>query len=417
MEKRLQNLKKSDPEIYNVIIKELSRQQNCLELIASENYTSISVLEAQGSILTNKYAEGYPGKRYYGGCEYVDIVEKLAIERAKKVFGAEHANVQPHSGTQANMAVYFAVLKPGNSIMGMHLSHGGHLSHGHPTSFSGKYFLTIPISVTRDTQLIDYNEVEKLAKIHKPHLIVAGSSSYSRVIDWKRFRNICDKVGAYFMADIAHYAGLIAAGVYPSPVPYADFVTLTTHKTLRGPRSGLILCKKKYAELIDKTVFPGMQGGPLMHVIAAKAVALQEALQDEFKNYQIQILKNSRMLAKTLSDFGYKIVSGGTDCHMFLVDLRNKNMTGIEAEKLLDSVGITVNKNSVPYDTEKPFITSGIRIGTPAVTTRGMKEKEIELIGRLIIKTLENRKNKKILSEIRNEVKKLTEKFPVYPVK
>jgi len=417
MEKRLQNLKKSDPEIYNVIIKELSRQQNCLELIASENYTSISVLEAQGSILTNKYAEGYPGKRYYGGCEYVDIVEKLAIERAKKVFGAEHANVQPHSGTQANMAVYFAVLKPGNSIMGMHLSHGGHLSHGHPTSFSGKYFLTIPISVTRDTQLIDYNEVEKLAKIHKPHLIVAGSSSYSRVIDWKRFRNICDKVGAYFMADIAHYAGLIAAGVYPSPVPYADFVTLTTHKTLRGPRSGLILCKKKYAELIDKTVFPGMQGGPLMHVIAAKAVALQEALQDEFKNYQIQILKNSRMLAKTLSDFGYKIVSGGTDCHMFLVDLRNKNMTGIEAEKLLDSVGITVNKNSVPYDTEKPFITSGIRIGTPAVTTRGMKEKEIELIGRLIIKTLENRKNKKILLEIRNEVKKLTEKFPVYPVK
>ena len=315
------------------------------------------------------------------------------------------------------MAVYFAVLKPGNSIMGMHLSHGGHLSHGHPTSFSGKYFLTIPISVTRDTQLIDYNEVEKLAKIHKPHLIVAGSSSYSRVIDWKRFRNICDKVGAYFMADIAHYAGLIAAGVYPSPVPYADFVTLTTHKTLRGPRSGLILCKKKYAELIDKTVFPGMQGGPLMHVIAAKAVALQEALQDEFKNYQIQILKNSRMLAKTLSDFGYKIVSGGTDCHMFLVDLRNKNMTGIEAEKLLDSVGITVNKNSVPYDTEKPFITSGIRIGTPAVTTRGMKEKEIELIGRLIIKTLENRKNKKILLEIRNEVKKLTEKFPVYPVK
>lgn len=407
-------LKKADPLIYDAINRELSRQRNCLELIASENYTSEAVLEAQGSILTNKYAEGYPGKRYYGGCENVDIVERLAVERARKLFNAEHANVQPHSGTQANMAVYFAVLNPGDTIMGMHLSHGGHLSHGHPTNFSGKYFKTVPISVTKDEQLIDYDELERLAKKNRPHLIVAGSSSYSRVIDWKRFRRICDEINAYFMADVAHYAGLIAAGLYPSPVPYADFVTLTTHKTLRGPRGGLILCKAKHATLIDKTIFPGTQGGPLMHIVAAKAVALNEALKPSFRKYQQQVMKNAKSFARTLQSFGYTIVSGTTDCHMFLVDLRGKNITGIEAEKLLDSVGITVNKNSIPYDTQKPFITSGIRIGTPALTTRGMKEKEMAVVAGLIVKVLEHRENRNTLSEVRKKVKELTRKFSIY---
>lgn len=406
-------LEKVDYEIYKAIKDEFKRQNDCLELIASENYTSKAVLEAQGSILTNKYAEGYPEKRYYGGCKNVDIVEKLAVERAKKLFSAEHANVQAHSGTQANMAVYFAVLKPGDTIIGMHLSHGGHLSHGHPTSFSGKYFKVVPVGVKKKDELIDYKEIKKLAKKHRPKLIVAGSSSYSRIIDWEKFKDICDEIGAYFMADIAHYAGLIAAGLYPSPVKYADFVTMTTHKTLRGPRGGLILCKKKYAELIDKMIFPGIQGGPLMHIIAAKAVAFYEAMKPEFKEYQIQVLKNSRFLAKTLSELKYKIVSNGTDCHMFTINLKEKGLTGLQAEKVLDSVGITVNKNSIPYDTEKPFITSGIRIGTPAVTTRGMKEQEMFVIANLINETLQNKNNIKKLIIIRNKVKKLTQKFPL----
>jgi len=410
----MSELAKVDRELYKAIVSEVKRQKDGIELIASENYTSLAVLEAQGSVLTNKYAEGYPKRRYYGGCDYVDIAETLACERVKKIFSAEHANVQPHSGTQANMAVYFAILNPGDTIMGMHLSHGGHLSHGHPTSFSGKYFRTVPIGISKKTELIDYQEVRRLAKKHKPHLIVAGSSSYSRVIDWKKFRDICDEIGAYFLADIAHYAGLVAAGIYPSPVPYADFVTFTTHKTLRGPRGGVILCKKKFATLIDKMVFPGIQGGPLMHVIAAKAVAFYEAMQPEFKDYQIQVLKNARRLAKKLQERGYKIVSGGTDCHMFVVDLRSKRLTGLSAEKILDSVNITVNKNSVPHDPEKPFITSGIRIGTPAVTTRGMKESEMDKIAELIDITLKNKENKKILDKVRKEVNKLTKKFPLY---
>ncbi|MDI6640866.1 MAG: serine hydroxymethyltransferase [Elusimicrobiota bacterium] len=410
----MSELKKTDPKLYNAIVGEIKRQEQGLELIASENYTSPAVLEAQGSVLTNKYAEGYPKRRYYGGCDFVDIAESLAIERAKKLFKAAHANVQPHSGTQANMAVYFAVLNPGNTIMGMHLAHGGHLSHGHPTSFSGKYFYTVPVTVSKKTELIDYEEVRKLAKKYNPHLIVAGSSSYSRIIDWKKFREISDEVGAYFMADVAHYAGLIAAGIYPSPVPYADFVTLTTHKTLRGPRGGLILCKKNFAELLDKMVFPGMQGGPLMHVIAAKAVCLLEASRKEFKEYQLQVLKNARSLAARLQELDYRIVSGGTDCHMFVVDLRDKHLTGLAAEKILDSVGITVNKNSIPYDHQKPFITSGIRIGTPAVTSRNMKEREMELIANLIDETLKNRDNKTKLAKIKKEVFALTNKFPLY---
>jgi len=410
----MSELKKTDIAIYNAINNELNRQRNGLELIASENYTSKAVMEAQGSVLTNKYAEGYPQKRYYGGCENADTVEQLAIDRAKKLFNAEHANVQPHSGTQANMSVYFAVLNPGDKIMGMHLSHGGHLSHGHPTSFSGKYFFTIPIGVTKKAETIDYEEVRRLAIKNEPHLIVAGSSSYSRVIDWKKFREICDEVKAYFMADVAHYAGLIAAGVYPSPVPYADFVTMTTHKTLRGPRSGLILCKEKYAQLIDKMIFPGIQGGPLMHIISAKAVALKEAGTPQFRKYQQQVLKNSRAFAKRLAELGYRIVSGGTDCHMFMVDLSRKNLTGLDVQKLLDSVNITVNKNSVPHDKEKPFITSGIRIGTPAVTTRGMKEKEMVFIAELTDTALKNRDNQAKMDYVRSCVRKLTEKFPLY---
>ncbi|OGS20596.1 MAG: serine hydroxymethyltransferase [Elusimicrobia bacterium RIFOXYA2_FULL_39_19] len=408
-------LKQKDPELYNAIHNEFKRQRDGLELIASENYTSMAVLEAQGSVLTNKYAEGYPQRRYYGGCDYVDVAESLAIERVKKIFGAEHANVQPHSGTQANMAVYFAVLNPGDTIMGMHLSHGGHLSHGHPTSFSGKYFHTVPIGIKKDTEQIDYKEVRKLAKKHKPHLIVAGSSSYSRIIDWQKYREIADEVGAYFLTDIAHYAGLVAAGIYPSPVPYADFVTFTTHKTLRGPRGGMILCKQKFAPLIDKIVFPGIQGGPLMHIISAKAVALLEVMQPEFKLYQIQILKNSRRMSQKLTQRGYRVVSGGTDCHMFVLDLRPLKLTGKEAEKTLDSVHITVNKNSIPYDPQKPFITSGIRIGTPAVTTRGMKEQEMDIIADLIDTALKNGKKPVKLGQVKEKVIALTKKFPLYP--
>ncbi len=408
-------LKKTDPEVYTLIQKETIRQAKNLELIASENFVSEAVLETQGSVLTNKYAEGYPGKRYYGGCEFYDKIENLAIERCKKLFNCEHVNVQPHSGTQANMAVYFAVLNPGDTIMGMHLSHGGHLSHGHPTSFSGKYFLPVPISVSRKAELIDYREARQLARKHKPKLIVAGSSAYSRIIDWQKFRQICDEVGAYLMADVAHYAGLIAAGIYPTPIPYADFVTTTTHKTLRGPRGGIIICKKKYAHLVDRMIFPGTQGGPAMHVIAAKAVALGEALKPEFKEYQKQVLKNSRTLVQVLEEKGYRIVSGGTDCHMFLVDLRKQKITGLEAEKVLDKAGITVNKNSIPHDPEKPFVTSGIRIGTPAVTTRGMKEKEMHKISEFIHLALTHRKDEKYLAKLKIKINEFTKRFPLYP--
>jgi len=410
-------LAKNDPEIYKLIYQETLRQALNLELIASENFASEAVLETQGSVLTNKYAEGYPGKRYYGGCEFYDEIENLAIERCKKLFGCEHVNVQPHSGTQANMAVYFAVLNPGDTIMGMHLSHGGHLSHGHPTSFSGKYFKAVPISVSHKSEIIDYREARYLARVHKPKLIVGGSSAYSRVIDWKKFRQICDNVGAYFMADIAHYAGLIAAGIYPSPIPYADFVTTTTHKTLRGPRGGIIMCKKKYAHLVDRMIFPGTQGGPLMHVIAAKAVGLGEALKPEFREYQKQVLENARALASALQEYGYRIVSGGTDCHLAVVDLRKQKITGLEAEKILDRVGITVNKNSIPHDPEKPFITSGIRIGTPAVTTRGMKEKEMLKIAEFIVLALAHRKDEIYLKNLKKKVITLTKKFPLYPVR
>lgn len=411
----MKHLKKIDIEIYESIKQELDRQRSCLELIASENFPSVAVLEAQGSIMGNKYAEGYPSKRYYGGCQFMDAVETLAIERAKLLFGAEHANVQPHSGTQANMAVYFAVLNPGDTIMGMHLSHGGHLSHGHPTSFSGRYYKVIPINVRKSDQLIDYKEVKKLALKYKPKLIVAGSSTYSRIIDWEKFREICDEINAYFLADVAHYAGLIAAGLYPSPVPYADFVTFTTHKTMRGPRGGVILCKKKYASLIDKMVFPGIQGGPMMHTIAAKAVAFKEAMSEEFKLYQTKVLANARTLSSSLAKKEYKIVSNGTDCHMFVVDLRPLKITGLEAQNMLESAGITVNKNSIPYDTRPPAETSGIRVGTPAVTTRGMGEKEMVIIADLIDKVLKSRGSKNVVTYVKNKVKLLLEKFPLYP--
>jgi len=407
-------LKHFDPEVYRAIYLETKRQAENLELIASENFVSEAILEVQGSVMTNKYAEGYPSHRFYGGCEYYDVVESLAIERAKKLFGAEHVNVQAHSGTQANMAVYFAVLEPGDTIMGMHLLHGGHLSHGHPTSFSGKYFKTVPIGVSKKTGRIDYQEMRRLAIKHRPKLIVAGASAYSRIIDFKKFREVCDKVGAILMADVAHIAGLIAAGLHPSPIPYADFVTTTTHKTLRGPRGGMIMCKKKYASLIDRNIFPGIQGGPLMHVIAAKAVALKEALTPEFKEYQAQIVKNARALAAGLMRRGFKIVSGGTDTHLMLVDLRNKRLTGDVAEKVLDQAGITVNKNSIPYDPEKPFVTSGIRLGTPALTTRGMKEEDMEKIAELITDALDHRDDEEYLASLRKEVGKLTKKFPLY---
>ena len=406
-------LESQDPEIYRAIRLENERQRDNLELIASENYVSPAVLEAQGSILTNKYAEGYPGKRYYGGCEFVDIAEKLAIERAQTLFHAEHANVQPHSGTQANMAVYLSVLKPGDAVMGLNLAHGGHLSHGHPLNFSGKYFNIIPINVSRETELIDYDEAERSALEHKPRLIFAGASNYSRQFDWTRLKKIADSVGAFFAADVAHYAGLIAAGIYPSPVPLADFVTSTTHKTLRGPRGGLILSKSAHQANLDKIMVPGIQGGPLMHIIAAKAVCFGEALKPEFRQYQAQILANARKLAEELKSKGFRIVAGGTDCHLFSVDLRAKNITGKEAEEALDKAGITVNKNSIPYDPQKPFIASGIRIGTPAITTRGMKENEMTHIASLIDEALLKSKDEARLQAIRGEVKKLCSRFPV----
>jgi len=410
----MSSLKRFDREVYKAIYMETKRQAENLELIASENFVSEAVLEAQGSVMTNKYAEGYPSHRFYGGCEYYDVVESLAIERAKKVFGAEHVNVQAHSGTQANMAVYFAVLEPGDTIMGMHLLHGGHLSHGHPTSFSGKYFRTVPIGVSKKTGRIDYREMRRLAIKHRPKLIVAGASAYSRIIDFRKFREVCDRVGAYLMADVAHIAGLIAAGLHPSPIPYADFVTTTTHKTLRGPRGGMVMCKKKYASVIDRNIFPGIQGGPLMHVIAAKAVALKEALTPEFREYQAQIVKNARALAKGLMSRGFKIVSGGTDTHLMLVDLRNKRLTGDLAEEVLDKAGITVNKNSIPHDPEKPFVTSGIRLGTPALTTRGMKEEDMEIIAGMVSDALDHRYDEDYLASLKREVRKLTKGFPLY---
>jgi len=411
---RGKSLKEVDSEIYDVIIKELNRQEYHLELIASENAVSRAVLEAMGSVLTNKYAEGYPSKRYYGGCQFVDIAESLAIERAKKLFGAEHANVQPHSGAQANMSVYLAYLKPGDTILGMNLAHGGHLTHGSKVNSSGKLYNVVFYGVNKDTELIDYDEVERIAEESKPKIIVCGASSYSRQIDFKRFSEIAKKVGAYLMADIAHYAGLVAAGVYDSPVPYADFVTTTTHKTLRGPRGGLILTREMYAKDIDKSVFPGVQGGPLMHVIAAKAVAFKEAMSEEFKQYQKQILANAKKLAQSLADRGYRIVSGGTDSHMFSIDLRNKGITGGEAELALDKVGITVNKNAIPFDPNPPINPSGIRIGTPTITTRGMKEKEMEEIAEYIDETLKNIDNESKLMDIREKVIDLCKRYPLY---
>ncbi|MBU3074349.1 serine hydroxymethyltransferase [Clostridium estertheticum] len=405
-------LKSSDLAIYEIIEEEDTRQEDHIELIASENFVSRAVLEANGSILTNKYAEGYPGKRYYGGCEVVDKVEDLARTRIKELFGAEHANVQPHSGSQANMAVYFSVLKPGDTVLGMNLSHGGHLTHGSPVNFSGILYNFVPYGVDLETETIDYEKVRALAKEHNPKMIVVGASAYPRTINFKLFREICDEVNAYMFVDMAHIAGLVATGAHESPVPYADFVTTTTHKTLRGPRGGVILCKEKYAKQIDKAIFPGMQGGPLMHTIAAKAVCFGEALKPEFKVYIEQVVKNAKLLGKELQKYGFKLVSGGTDNHLLLIELTNKNITGKEAEKLLDIVGITVNKNTVPNETLSPFVTSGIRIGTPAVTTRGFKEEEMKIIAELINETVENREGD--LVPIREKVKELCNRFPLY---
>jgi glycine hydroxymethyltransferase len=407
-------LQQVDPEIYEAIQAETQREEDKIILIASENYASRAVMEAQGSVLTNKYAEGYPGKRYYGGCEFVDRAEALAIERAKALFGAEHANVQPHSGSQANMAVYLAMLKPGDVVLGMSLAHGGHLTHGSPVNFSGLLFRIVSYGVNKDTGRIDDDEVERIAMEHRPKLIIVGGSAYARVLDFKRFRATADRVGAWLMADIAHPAGLIAAGIHPSPVPYADFVTTTTHKTLRGPRGGMILCKAAHAKAIDKVIFPGIQGGPLMHVIAAKAVALKEATSPAFVDYQRQVVENAQTLAEALQSRGYQIVTGGTDTHLFLVDLRSKGVTGKEAETVLDQAGITLNKNAVPFDDKPPAVTSGIRIGTPSVTTRGMGTAEMALIAGLIDRVLSKRGDPAVVSETAAEVRRLCEKFPVY---
>ena len=408
-------LEQMDPEVFAAIQKETERLEQNLELIASENVVSEAVLEAQGCVMTNKYAEGYPGKRYYGGCQFVDEAESLAIARAKELFGADHANVQPHSGTQANMCVYLSVLKPGDSYLGMNLAHGGHLSMGSPVNFSGMIYRVIPYGVSEKTETIDYDEVERLAKEHRPKLIVAGASAYPRIIDYARFREIADQIGALLMVDMAHIAGLVAAGLHPSPVPHADFVTTTTHKTLRGPRGGMVLCRAEQAKSIDSKVFPGLQGGPLMHVIAAKAVALKEALSPEFRIYQQQIVKNAQALAQALMSRGFRLTSGGTDNHLMLVDLRQSELTGKVAQEALDKARITVNKNAVPFDTRSPFVTSGIRIGTPAVTTRGMKEKEMEQIGDFIVRALRHVADEQILQSIAREVGTLCEKFPVYP--
>ena len=411
----LTNLKTVDPEIQKAIDQELSRQREKLEMIASENIVSTAVMQAQGSILTNKYAEGYPGKRYYGGCEYVDIVEQLAIDRAKKLFGAEYANVQPHSGAQANTAVYFALLQPGDTILGMNLTDGGHLTHGSPVNISGKYFKIIPYGVDKETERIDYDELERLAKEHQPKLIVGGASAYSRVIDFERMAQIAKSVGAYLMIDMAHIAGLVAAGLHPSPVPYADVVTTTTHKTLRGPRGGLILCRDaEFGKQFNKAIFPGIQGGPLMHVIAAKAVAFKEALSDEFKVYQQQVLDNAKALADELVKKGFRIVSGGTDNHLMLVDLRSKNITGKEAQFLLDEIGITANRNTIPFEPLSPFVTSGIRLGTPALTTRGLKEEDIREVADIIADVIENREDSAVIEAAKVKVQAICKKFPLY---
>ncbi len=404
-----------DPEIAKVIAQEVARQEYSLEFIASENFVSEAVLEAQGSVLTNKYAEGYPGKRYYGGCEFVDIAEQLAIDRAKELFGAEHANVQAHSGSQANMAVYMATCAPGDTVLGMNLAHGGHLTHGSPVNFSGKLYNIVAYGVKPETGTIDYDEVARLAHEHRPKLIVVGASAYAREIDFPAFRRIADEVGALVMVDMAHIAGLVAAGVHPSPVPYADFVTSTTHKTLRGPRGGLILCSEEWGKKLNSLIFPGIQGGPLMHVIAAKAVAFKEALQPEFKTYATQVVKNARALAAGLLARGYNLVSGGTDNHLMLVDFSGTEMTGKVAEATLEHAGITVNKNAVPFDTRSPFVTSGIRIGTPATTTRGLTEKEMEQVAGWIDRALKNSDNPEVLSAIKAEVKQLCQQFPLYP--
>ena len=407
-------LDKVDPEVAHAIDLETKRQAGKLELIASENFVSEAVLEAQGCIMTNKYAEGYPGKRYYGGCEYVDIAETLAIERCKKLFGAEGVNVQPHSGTQANMAVYFAACSPGDTVLGMNLSHGGHLSHGSPANFSGKFYKIVPYGVNRDTETIDYDELAAIARENKPKMIVVGASAYPRTIDFNKFRAVADEVGAVIMADIAHIAGLVAVGLHPSPIPVCEYVTTTTHKTLRGPRGGLIMCKEPYLKILNSRVFPGMQGGPLMHIIAAKAVALQEALKPEFKEYQQQIVKNAKAMADELKNSGFRLVSGGTDNHLMLLDLTPKGVTGKDAQEALDRAAITVNKNGIPFDTKGPMITSGIRIGTPALTTRGMKENEMRLIASLIADVINHINDEQKIQAVAEEVKKICSRFPLY---
>ena len=408
-------LKKNDPQIYTALYQELDRQRHTLEMIASENFTSLEVMATQGSWLTNKYAEGYPGKRYYGGCEYVDIAENLAIDRAKKLFNAEYANVQPHSGSQANFAVYFALLKPGDTILGMNLAHGGHLTHGSPVNVSGSYFNVIPYGVNKNTEIIDYDEMEKLALEHKPKMIIGGASAYPRIIDFAKMKKIADKINAFLMIDMAHIAGLVATELHPNPIEYADVVTSTTHKTLRGPRGGLILAKEKYAKQLNKAIFPGIQGGPLMHVIAAKAVAFQEALSPEFKTYQTQVIKNAQILANELIKLGFRIVSNGTDNHLLLIDLRNKKITGKLAETTLDEIGITTNKNAIPFDPESPFITSGIRLGTPALTTRGFKETEMKKIAQIISLSLNNINKQDSQNQAKTQVKELCDQFPLYP--
>lgn len=403
-----------DREVAEAMQMELERQRRKLELIASENFVTEPILEAQGSVLTNKYAEGYPGRRYYGGCEFIDIVENLAIQRAKELFGAEGANVQPHSGTQANVAVYFATMKPGETLLGMDLNAGGHLSHGSPVSITGKYYNAVHYGVDKDTELIDYNQVEDFAKTYRPRVIIAGASAYPRFIDFERFQQIAKSVDAYLMVDIAHVAGLIAAKIHPTPVPFSDFVTTTTHKTLRGPRGGLILFKKEHEKLINRSVFPGTQGGPFEHIIAAKAVALKLASSEEFVEYQKQIVKNAKALAEALTKRGYRLITGGTDNHLLSIDLRTKNITGKEAEKLLDSVDITTNKEAIPFDPLPPTETSGLRLGTPALTTRGMKEEDMEIVAELIDKAIEHRSDEVMLSKVREEVNELTKRFPLY---
>ena len=411
----LEEIRKVDIEVAAAIDAELDRQRNTIELIASENFTYPAVLEAQGSVLTNKYAEGYPAKRYYGGCEQVDVVEDLARNRAKELFGADHANVQPHSGSQANMAVYFAAVQPGDTIMALSLAHGGHLTMGAPVSFSGQLYNAVPFTVNKDTEVLDYDEIRDMALRHKPRMIIAGASAYPRTLDFEAFSSIASEVGAVFMTDIAHIAGLVAAGLHPSPVPHADFVTSTTHKTLRGPRGGLIMCKEEYAKAVDKTIFPGIQGGPLMHVIAGKAITFKMAMQPEFKASQQQIINNARTLGEVMTEEGFRLVAGGTDTHLFLVDLTVKDLTGKIAQESLDEVGITVNKNTIPFETQSPFVTSGIRVGTPSVTSRGMKEPEMRIIGKAISRVLHNLGNETVMAEVKTVVRDLCDNFPLYP--